>query len=62
MVLLAASRLAVASHVCYWLAMTTVQHGWLERPRRLRLQSTQLFNSTGTGIGRTYFTFELISA
>ena len=26
---------AVASHVCYWLAMAAVQHGWLERPRGL---------------------------
>ena len=25
----------MASHVCYWLAMATVQHGWLERPRIL---------------------------
>jgi len=29
-------RLAVASHVYYWLAMATVQHGWLVRPRRLK--------------------------
>ena len=32
--------------MCYCLAMAAVQHIWLERPRRLRLHSTQLFNST----------------
>ena len=34
MVFLAASRLAVAIHVCYWLAIAPVQRIWLaiERP------------------------------
>jgi len=40
---LAASRLAMANHVCYWLAMATVQHGWLERPKRLSTEYTVVY-------------------